>query len=367
MQAGGLGHRPDPAPDRARGAEVRPRAPARPARGAARDHRARGGATARRPPGAQVKDLGLPDGSLVISILRDGRRLRADRRLGDRGRRRGARSCSTSGSRPSVTERFTARRARRLAVAAARRRLPADRRRARRRPTARAGCARRARDGSILLVGREPDPPYNRPPLSKGYLQGKESREDVLFRPDEWWERAADRAADAHERDEARRRASAWRRCRTRRRSRFDKALLATGANVRRLRVDGCELDGIHYLRAFGNSDAIRADAEQAERVVLIGGSYIGCEVAASLTAAHGVECAIVMLEDVTLERAVRQGGRAASSRACWRSTASRSTAATSSSASRATDGRVTQGRHEERARARLRLRGDRRRRDART
>jgi 3-phenylpropionate/trans-cinnamate dioxygenase ferredoxin reductase component len=62
-------------------------------------------------------------------------------------------------------------------------------------------------------------------------------------------------------------------------------------------------LDGIHYLRAFGNSDAIRADAEKASRAVLIGGSYIGCEVAASLTAAHGVECAIVMQEDVTLER----------------------------------------------------------------
>src|SRR3954451_11771579 len=56
-----------------------------------------------------------------------------------------------------------------------------------------ANCARWLReegggDGSVLLVGREPDPPYNRPPLSKGYLRGKESREDVLFRPDEWWE-----------------------------------------------------------------------------------------------------------------------------------------------------------------------------------
>src|ERR671924_1026001 len=55
-----------------------------------------------------------------------------------------------------------------------------------------ANCARWLReegaDGSILLVGREPDPPYNRPPLSKGYLQDKESREDALFRPDEWWE-----------------------------------------------------------------------------------------------------------------------------------------------------------------------------------
>ena len=72
---------------------------------------------------------------------------------------------------------------------------------------------------------------------------------------------------------------------------------------MRRLRADGGDLDGIHYLRAFGNSDAIRADAEQAERVVLIGGCYIGCEVAASLTA-QGKKCTIVMQEDVTLERA---------------------------------------------------------------
>ena len=56
-----------------------------------------------------------------------------------------------------------------------------------------ANCARWLREeggpdsGSILLVGREPDPPYNRPPLSKGLMQGKESREDALFRPDGWW------------------------------------------------------------------------------------------------------------------------------------------------------------------------------------
>ena len=68
------------------------------------------------------------------------------------------------------------------------------------------------------------------------------------------------------------------------------------------LRVEGAENEGIHYLRAFGNSDAIRADAEAAEHVVLIGGSYIGTEVAASLTA-KGVKCTIVMMEDVALSR----------------------------------------------------------------
>ncbi len=169
-----------------------------------------------------------------------------------------------------------------------------------------ANCARWLREegaeGSVLLVGREFDPPYNRPPLSKGYLQGKESKEDALFRPDEWWEEqrielmtrtsvmkldTTERVATLSTKDEIE----------------FGTALVATGANVRRVRVDGCDLDGIHYLRAFGNSEAIRSAAEEAERAVLIGGSYIGCEVAASLTAAHGVQCSIVMQEDVTLER----------------------------------------------------------------
>src|SRR5688572_17534586 len=66
------------------------------------------------------------------------------------------------------------------------------------------------------------------------------------------------------------------------------------------LRVDGCELEEIHYLRAFGNSDAIREEAGEGKRAVLIGGSYIGCEVAASLTE-MGVKCTVVMLEDVAL------------------------------------------------------------------
>jgi 3-phenylpropionate/trans-cinnamate dioxygenase ferredoxin reductase component len=167
-------------------------------------------------------------------------------------------------------------------------------------------CARWLREeggeGSILLVGRESDPPYNRPPLTKGYLQGKESREEVLFRPDEWWQeqnielglRTSVMKLDAEQRVA---------RLSTKEEIEFGNALLATGANVRRLRVPGCELDGIHYIRAFGNSEALRVEAERAERVVIVGGSYIGTEVAASLTAAHGDKCSILMQEDVTLER----------------------------------------------------------------
>jgi 3-phenylpropionate/trans-cinnamate dioxygenase ferredoxin reductase component len=169
-----------------------------------------------------------------------------------------------------------------------------------------ANCARWLREegaeGSVLLVGREPDPPYNRPPLSKGYLQRKEPRDDVLFRPGSWWDeqrielmiRTSVMKLDADERVAT---------LSTKEEIEFGTALVATGANVVRLRAEGSELEGIHYLRAFGNSDAIRADAEQASRVVLIGGSYIGTEVAASLTASLGVKCVIVMQEEVTLER----------------------------------------------------------------
>jgi 3-phenylpropionate/trans-cinnamate dioxygenase ferredoxin reductase subunit len=169
-----------------------------------------------------------------------------------------------------------------------------------------ANCARWLReegaDGSVLLVAREPLPPYNRPPLSKGYVRGEEKLEDILFRPDDWWgEQHVEllTRTSAMKLDQGERVATLS----NKEEVRFDKALLATGSNVRRVRVDGCDLDGIHYLRAVPNSDAIREAASQAQRAVLIGGSYIGTEVAASLTAAHDVRCAIAMLEGVTLER----------------------------------------------------------------
>jgi 3-phenylpropionate/trans-cinnamate dioxygenase ferredoxin reductase component len=82
----------------------------------------------------------------------------------------------------------------------------------------------------------------------------------------------------------------------------YGSALLATGAMVRRLNLDGSQLDGIHYLRALGNAESLRRDAESIERVVCVGGSYIGCEVAATLTAL-GKRCTVVMLEAEPLER----------------------------------------------------------------
>jgi 3-phenylpropionate/trans-cinnamate dioxygenase ferredoxin reductase subunit len=168
-----------------------------------------------------------------------------------------------------------------------------------------ANCARWLREegteGEVLLVGREPDPPYNRPNCSKGYLQGKEEREEAFFRPNEWWgeqgiellTRTSVSALDVQSRTA---------KLSNKEEIEFDKALIATGANVRRLNVDGCHLEQIHYLRTLGNSDAIREGTKDAEEIVLIGGSYIGCEVAASLTLV-GKHCTIVMQEQNTLER----------------------------------------------------------------
>jgi 3-phenylpropionate/trans-cinnamate dioxygenase ferredoxin reductase component len=173
-------------------------------------------------------------------------------------------------------------------------------------------CARWLResgaDGAILLIGREPDLPYNRPPCSKGYMQGNESREDTLFRPADWYDeqqvevltRVSVKSLDLSERSVE---------LSDGQEVSFDKALVATGSGVRRLSVPGAELEGIHYLRTLGNSDTIRADAA-GKRVVLIGGSYIASEVASSLTEL-GSSCSLVMLESVPLSRGFgEQAGR---------------------------------------------------------
>jgi 3-phenylpropionate/trans-cinnamate dioxygenase ferredoxin reductase component len=160
---------------------------------------------------------------------------------------------------------------------------------------------RREAEGSILLVGREPEPPYERPPVTKEYLRGEASREDAYVNPPSWYEEngvelltgrnvlgldAEARTARIQGGEEVA----------------FGKALLGTGAVVNILRAEGAENEGIHYVRAFGNADAIRADLAEADRVVLIGGSYIGCEVAASLTA-QGKKCTILAMEEVALSR----------------------------------------------------------------
>jgi 3-phenylpropionate/trans-cinnamate dioxygenase ferredoxin reductase subunit len=166
-------------------------------------------------------------------------------------------------------------------------------------------CARHLREqgakGDILIVGRELDPPYNRPPLTKQYMRGEESREDIMFRPDDWYAEQrvevltrtsvtaldpAERVATLSDKQEIA----------------FEKALLATGSNVNILHADGARLDGIHYLRTIRNADAIREELDGAERIAVIGGSYIGTELSASFTKL-GKQVELIMLEAVTHER----------------------------------------------------------------
>jgi 3-phenylpropionate/trans-cinnamate dioxygenase ferredoxin reductase subunit len=168
-----------------------------------------------------------------------------------------------------------------------------------------ASCAselrKRGAEGSILLVGREPEPPYERPPLSKEYLRGDASRAEAYVNEPSWYEEngvelatgknvmsidAEAKTAKLQGGEEVA----------------FGQALLGTGSNVNILRIEGAENEGIHYLRAYGNADAIREDAKAASQVVLVGGSYIAAEVAASL-AATGTHCTMVAFEEVALSR----------------------------------------------------------------
>ena len=166
-----------------------------------------------------------------------------------------------------------------------------------------ATCAQTLREegftGSVTLAARELDPPYDRPPLTKEYLRGEQDRAASHVPEHDWFEsdetelltRTSVTKLDTIEKVAT---------LSTKETVGYDKALIATGSMVRRLQVPGNELDGLHYIRAFGNSDAIRGELEGVERVVCVGGSFIGCEVAASLTAL-GKHVTIVMLEDEPL------------------------------------------------------------------
>ena len=158
-------------------------------------------------------------------------------------------------------------------------------------------------EGSVLLDGRELDAPYHRPPATKSYLQGRTDRTDALVHSSRWWaehdvELATRTSVTAL--DTAAKRATLS----TKETVTYDTALLATGAMVRRLTLPGTELDGLHYVRALMNADLLRRDLEAAgaERVVLVGGSYLGCELAASLTTL-GLDCTVLMMEEEPMER----------------------------------------------------------------
>jgi 3-phenylpropionate/trans-cinnamate dioxygenase ferredoxin reductase component len=156
-------------------------------------------------------------------------------------------------------------------------------------------------DGRVVLIGAEPQIPYERPPLSKDYLRGESPREGAYVHPESFY---ADndielrRSTRATEIDTGAREVVLD----GGERLAFDRLLLATGAEPRRLNVPGADLEGVLYLREFGDSDAIAQRFPSGGRLVVIGAGWIGAEVGASARQ-QGMEVTIVEQTSVPLER----------------------------------------------------------------
>lgn len=155
--------------------------------------------------------------------------------------------------------------------------------------------------GALTIVSADEAPPYHRPPLSKGFLAGEEEADEILINEEGFYdehgidlrlgtrveavdlERRTVRTADGEELG-------------------FERLLIATGAEPRRLPVPGAALPGVHLLRALDDSRRIRERLAEGRRAVVIGGGFIGAEVAAVL-AEDGLEVTLVYREERLLQR----------------------------------------------------------------
>jgi len=137
-------------------------------------------------------------------------------------------------------------------------------------------------DQRIVVIGEEPHPPYERPPLSKQYLRGESTADSALLHPPSWY---ADADVELRLGLRAVRLDPVGRAVELRDGERivYDKLLIATGGQNRRLAVPGTDLQGIHQLRTMEEADAIRAELRPGRTAVVVGAGFIGCEVAASL------------------------------------------------------------------------------------
>ena len=156
-------------------------------------------------------------------------------------------------------------------------------------------------EGEIVMIGEEPFLPYQRPPLSKAYLAGELPTERVLVRPEKFYvdkgiETRIDTRVEAIDREArtvnlAGGETMSW-----------DHLVIATGSHVRRLPIPGIELDGVHYLRTMSDVDGIRSGIGEGKRLVIVGGGYIGLEVAA-VARKLGMEVTVLEMEDRILAR----------------------------------------------------------------
>jgi 3-phenylpropionate/trans-cinnamate dioxygenase ferredoxin reductase component len=155
-------------------------------------------------------------------------------------------------------------------------------------------------DGKITLLGQELHAPYERPPLSKDYLQGKADRDSIFVHPEPWYaEQAVELSLGSAvtSLDPT----TGTVNTATGARLHYDKLLLATGSKPRRLGVPGADLSGVHYLRNVEDSERIKIEFAQAKRVVIIGAGWIGLETAAAARAA-GLDVTLLVSGDMPLE-----------------------------------------------------------------
>lgn len=156
-------------------------------------------------------------------------------------------------------------------------------------------------EGKIVVIGEEPHIPYQRPPLSKKFLAGELPLERVYLRPLKFYrdnniELLLDaRVVALHPREHQLVFADGARR-------RYDKLLLATGSSPRRLQVSGADLPGICYLRTIADAQRIQAHMQPGKHLVVIGGGYIGLEVAAT-AAQRGMHVTLLEADDRILNR----------------------------------------------------------------
>jgi 3-phenylpropionate/trans-cinnamate dioxygenase ferredoxin reductase component len=156
-------------------------------------------------------------------------------------------------------------------------------------------------DGRVMLIGAEPERPYERPPLTKDYLRGESEREKVYVHSDDFYTRqeielVTGVTVTAVDPGEARVTLDDGRRLG------YDRLLLATGAEPRRLQVPGADLDGIYYLRTLADCDLLRARLDTGGRAVVVGAGWIGSEFAASARQ-RGLEVTVLDPQELPNER----------------------------------------------------------------
>ena len=156
-------------------------------------------------------------------------------------------------------------------------------------------------EGPITMIGQEPYIPYQRPPLSKQYLSGEQEKEKLSLRQESFYSEkeinlmleTSVLSLDPHKKELQLEKGETVT---------YDKLLIATGGRPRKLEVDGHTLKGIHYLRNIDDVDAIKTQMNTSQNLVIVGGGYIGLEVA-SVAIKKGLTVSVLEMESRILER----------------------------------------------------------------